>query len=117
MNTKRIFEGVLKIKKLIFVLLPFILTVSLFACNNLKEVQHYEQTEKKSIVSSEGYKQKVIIMDNVNDPLPPEARNIQYMPNKSTPQQIPNANLKDPIVITKMPYSEKNRPLYASKYF
>jgi hypothetical protein len=66
--------------------------------------------KKKSIVSSVGYKQKVIIMDNVNDPLPPEAKKVQSMPNKSEPQQLPNANLNDPIVITKMPYSEKDRP-------
>jgi hypothetical protein len=97
-------------KKLIVILLILLFSVYLFGGNNTKEEQDNDQPKKKSIVSSEGYKQKVIIMDNVNDPLPPEAKIVQSMPNKSEPQQLPNANLNDPIVITKMPYSEKDRP-------
>jgi hypothetical protein len=97
-------------KKLIFV--PFILMASivLFGCRHSAEVQDHEQMEKKSTVKREQLEQKFIIRDSVNDPLPPEAKNIQTMPTQKEPQQIPNANLNTPIVITKMPYSEKKRP-------
>jgi hypothetical protein len=94
------------------ILVPFILMVSiaLFGCNNSAEIQDDEQMEKKSTVKRERFEQKVIIRDSVNDPLPLEAKNIQVMPTQKEPQQIPNANLNTPIVITKMPYSEKKRP-------
>jgi hypothetical protein len=97
-------------KRLILVPLMLIVSVALFGCNNLEEVQDNEQMEKKSTVKRERFEQKFIIRDSVNDPLPPEAKNIQAMPAQKEPQQIPNANLNSPIVITKMPHSEKKRP-------
>jgi len=48
-------------------------------------------------------KRKFIILDSVTAPLPPEAKAIKSMPSSLAPQQLPNANWKDPIVITKMP--------------
>lgn len=56
-------------KNLILVLLS--LTVS--AANNTKEVQETKQIEKKSIVKRGLNEQKVIIMNSVSDPLSPEA--------------------------------------------
>jgi hypothetical protein len=44
-----------------------------------------------------------IILDSVDEPLPPNAENVQSMPNKSESQPLPNAELDKPIVITKMP--------------
>lgn len=50
---------------------------------------------------------QVIIRDSVDEPLPPTAKNVQTMPNKSEPQPLPNAELDKPIVITKMPIKKK----------
>ena len=91
-------------KKLILVTLTLILSVSLLGCSN-KEVGQE--------ISKEQYKRKFIIIDSVNEPLPPEAENVEYMPSDiGGPQLIPNAKFSDPIIITKMPYletkSEKN---------
>jgi type IV secretory pathway VirB10-like protein len=96
-------------KKLILVLLILMLGVALIGCNNSNKAPNNEQIEKNTTVKKDN-EQKVIIMNSVNDPLPPEARNVDSMPSKKEPQQIPNVNLNDPIVITKMPYSEKERP-------
>jgi hypothetical protein len=96
----------IKMKTLILVPLILMVSIALFGCSNSDN----EQMEKKLTVKREQFEQKVIIRDSVNDPLPPEAKNIQTMPTQKEPQQIPNANLNNPIVITKMPYSEKKRP-------
>lgn len=93
-------------KKFIFVSLFLTASIVLFACNSLEKARDNEQMKKKSTVR-EWFEQKVIIRNSVNDPLPPEVKNIQAMPTQKEPQQIPNANLNSPIVITKMPYSEK----------
>jgi hypothetical protein len=105
-----IIRGAKNMKRLILVPLIMMVSIALFGCSNSEEVQDNEQMEKKSTVKREQFKQKVIIRGSVNDPLPPEAKNIQAMPTQKEPQQIPNANLNNPIVITKMPYSEKKRP-------
>ncbi|QKY68351.1 hypothetical protein [Lentibacillus sp. CBA3610] len=65
-----------------------------------------KQTEAKSDVADREF----IIRDSVDEPLPPEAQEIEAMPEKFEPQQIPNANLNDPIVITKMPYGDEEKP-------
>jgi hypothetical protein len=44
-----------------------------------------------------------IILDSVEEPLPPNAKNVQSMPEKREPQPLPNAEHDKPIVITKMP--------------
>ncbi|WP_156291324.1 hypothetical protein [Oceanobacillus salinisoli] len=93
-----------------FTIVFLILSFVLFGCNNKQESQDKEQIEGKSIAENGQYEQKFIIMDSVDDPLPPEAKNVQSMPSKSEPQQIPNVNLNDPIIITKMPYSENEKP-------
>jgi hypothetical protein len=46
---------------------------------------------------------QIIILDSVEAPLPPNAKNLQSMPEKREPQPLPNAELDKPIVITKMP--------------
>lgn len=83
----------------------------LFGCsNNSQELQDKENNKDEVAVSKEKYERKYIILDSVDEPLPPEAKNVQYMPSKIEPQKIPNADLSDPIVITKMPHSENARP-------
>lgn len=82
------------------------LSFTLFGCNNFQEIQDTETSGNHSSKKEEHSEQKVVIMDSIEAPLPPEAENIQSMPRKSEPQQLPNANLDDPMVITKMPYSE-----------
>ncbi|WP_156291872.1 hypothetical protein [Oceanobacillus salinisoli] len=91
---------------IIFVTLSFVL----FGCNNTQESRDKEQMEEKSATENGQYEQKVIIMDSVDEPLPPEAKSVQSMPSKSEPQQLPNVNLSDPIIITKMPFSENVKP-------
>ena len=95
----------MSMKKIIVCILIFMLCITLFACSN---------TEVAQETKSKQYQQKIIIMDSVYDPLPPEAKNIEYMPNCLGPQQIPNTNLKDPIVITRMPYADKKTTSHTS---
>ncbi|WP_066070327.1 hypothetical protein [Neobacillus soli] len=85
-------------KNFLLGLLALIVSVALFGCN---------KTEAGQATKSEQYKQKIIIMNSVNDPLQPEAKNVEYMPSGLGPQQIPNALLDNPIIITRMPYSDK----------
>lgn len=60
--------------------------------------------------------QKFIIIDSVNEPPPPEAENVEYMPSDiGGPQVIPNAKFSDPILITKMPYTDKKNDANNSK--
>ncbi|MRG85996.1 outer membrane protein assembly factor BamD [Salinibacillus xinjiangensis] len=97
-------------KKLPIIFLTLTLSFVLFGCNKVQESQDKAQTEGKSLAVKGQYEQKIIIMDSVDESLPPEAKNVQSMPSKSEPQQIPNVNLDDPIVITKMHYSETEKP-------
>ena len=93
-------------KKLILVVLTLVVSSFLFGCNNIQKAQK-EPIKSTLYTDNEQYKRKVIIMDSVDELLPPEAKNIQSMPSKSEPQPIPNVNLNDPLVITKMPYVNK----------
>jgi hypothetical protein len=95
-------------KKLVFVAVALLLSASLFSCGDVND--EAQNKERKQEVKNQGFKREMIIVDSVNDPLPPKASNVQSMPSKNEPQQIPNANLNDPIVITKMPHFEKKRP-------
>ncbi|MBS4199576.1 hypothetical protein KHA93_07905 [Bacillus sp. FJAT-49732] len=99
------YKGMVFMKKLIICTFISTLSITLFACSN---------TEVAQETKSKQYKQKIIIMDSVYIPLPPEAKNIEYMPNGLKPQQIPNTHLKDPIVITRMPYADKKTTSYTS---
>ena len=85
-------------KKIILVPLTLLLIVALLLGFNNKELELDISKEQR----------KFIIIDSVNEPLPPEAENVEYMPsNIGGPQVIPNAKFSDPIIITKMPYSDK----------
>ncbi len=96
----------MEIKKLIWVLLPLVLSSFLSGCYNVvQESRVKEQFRGSSYIGKKQFKRKVIIMESVGDPLPSEAKNIKSMPNKSEPQQIPNVNLNNPLIITKMPHS------------
>lgn len=100
----------LYMKKISIIFLTLTLSVVLFGCNNYQDIQGNVLVEGKTAAVKGQHEQKIIIMDSVDAPLPPEARNIQSMPSISEPQQIPNVNVSDPIIITKMPYSENERP-------
>ncbi|RFU60291.1 hypothetical protein [Bacillus sp. V59.32b] len=80
-------------EKLILITCVSILGLSILACS------HQEDNEAAEFKQT---KRKFIMMDSVNEPLPPEVKNIDSMLNKPEPQQIPNANINDLIVITKM---------------
>ncbi|WML29342.1 hypothetical protein RCG24_15395 [Neobacillus sp. OS1-32] len=86
-------------KKLYLSTLTLTQSIALFGCTN--------STEIVKNTKEDHYKQKIIIMGSVNDPLPQEAKNVEYMPSNLEPQQIPNFNLKEPIIMTRMPYYEK----------
>ncbi|KKI90922.1 hypothetical protein WQ54_18505 [Bacillus sp. SA1-12] len=70
-------------------------------------MQDKEPAESLANTGEKPFERKVFIIDSIDTPLPPEAKNVQSIPNKSEPQQIPNANLNDPLVITKMPHSDR----------
>ena len=70
---------------------------------------------KELVLDISKEQRKFIIIDSVNEPLPPEAENVQYMPSDiGIPQVIPNAKFSDPIIITKMPYSDKGNNAVSS---
>ncbi|MCJ8006747.1 hypothetical protein ACFFF5_01490 [Lederbergia wuyishanensis] len=92
-------------KKFILCTFNSMLNITLIACSNTEIAQETRSKQDK---------QKIIIMDSVSIPLPPEAKNIEYMPSGLVPQQIPNTNLKDPILITRMPYADKKITSYIS---
>jgi len=92
-----------------FVLL--IVTCALLAgCGNAGAAHNPESADKQSAEKHDLPEREFIIRDSVDEPLPPEARDIEAMPEKFEVQQIPNANLHDPIVITKMPHGEDEKP-------
>lgn len=81
-------------KKSVFFLSIFTISSILLGCTKTNVVEE---------AKSEMYRQKIIILDSVNAPLPSDVQNVEYMPNALGPQQIPNADLTKPIIITKMP--------------
>ncbi|MBB2479325.1 hypothetical protein H5P36_03910 [Bacillus sp. APMAM] len=85
---------------LLFTMSTLLIVINLIGCEHPSK----RNDPRKPINIS---KRKFIILDSVNAPLPPEIKAIKSMPSTLEPQQIPNANWKDPIVITKMPL--KNR--------
>ena len=89
-----------KISAVLFVSLVFLVGCSMKEAKETEEVQ-------VTVAKSTEHKQEFIIMDSVDEPLPPEAKHIDHMPQKKEAQQIPNAKLSDPIVITKMPIPDK----------
>ncbi|UOQ92185.1 hypothetical protein MUO14_17050 [Halobacillus shinanisalinarum] len=93
-------------KKIATIFLTLSLCVVLFGCESTLKSQGKEQTEEKTFVDKKQIEQKIIIADSVDDPLPPEAKNVQTMPGKNEPQQLPNVDLSKPIVITEMPTIE-----------
>lgn len=94
-------------KRLILILLTVAISPILHGYNHSYKK---EQIGNEAPVSKIKIEQKVIITDSVDVPLPPEAKNVDSMPRKSDPQNIPNVNLRAPIVITKMPYSTHLNP-------
>ncbi|RWZ54579.1 hypothetical protein EQV77_13080 [Halobacillus fulvus] len=97
-------------KKITFIILTLSLSFVLLGCQSSKDSQKQEQAQKKALQDNEQIQQKIIIMDSVEEPLPPEAENVQTMPGKAEPQQLPNADISKPIVITKMPTTENKMP-------
>lgn len=82
----------------------------LAGCASAAPVQSPESADKQPAAKHELPEREFIVRDSVDEPLPPEAQDIEAMPERFESQQIPNANLHDPIVITKMPYGEKEKP-------
>jgi hypothetical protein len=91
------------LKTLLLSSLALTLSASLFGCSRTEKVQ------EQGAINHEPHQQKIIIRNNVNDPLPPEAQDVDAMPNNSGPQLIPKADPNKPIVITKMPYTFKGK--------
>jgi len=80
--------------------LPLIvLSIFLTACDS--------ESNQKIVRNENLPKQEIIIQDFIGQSLPPNAVGVKYMPDSTEPQKIPNVNLQDPIVITKMPYKER----------
>ncbi|WP_052158709.1 hypothetical protein [Halobacillus sp. BBL2006] len=96
-------------KKIAFIFVTISLFSVLVGCQNTSKDK--EKSEKKTVANNnQTEQQKIIILDSVDAPLPPEAKNVQSMPGKSEPQQLPNADLSKPIVITKMPAIDNKTP-------
>ncbi|MCK7605326.1 MULTISPECIES: hypothetical protein [Geobacillus] len=82
----------------------------MLACLAVFSLQLFLSNEPKESKTVEPFRQRVIIRDSVDDPLPPEVKKAGAMEEKNEPQLLPNVNLDDPIVITKMPQIDANRP-------
>ncbi|SHN73760.1 hypothetical protein [Desulfitobacterium chlororespirans] len=85
------------------------LSLALVGCNN-EEVSVEEKDQNTLSVESVQLERKVIIRNSIADPLPAEAQKALSLPGKGGPQQLPNVDLSTPIIITKMPYPERNKP-------
>lgn len=92
------------------------LSLALVGCSNVevsveeKEVSVEEKDQNTLSVESVQLERKVIIRNSIADPLPAEAQKALSLPGKGGPQQLPNVDLSTPIIITKMPYPEINKP-------
>ncbi|RDY69123.1 hypothetical protein DXT76_16850 [Halobacillus trueperi] len=96
-------------KKIAFTFVTMSLFFILVGCQNTSKDK--EQFEKKSVaINDQTEQQKIIIVDSVDAPLPLEAKNVQSMHGKNEPQQLPNADMSKPIVITKMPVVDNKTP-------
>lgn len=85
------------------------LSLALVGCSNV-EVSIEEKDLSTLSVESVQLERKVIIRNSISDPLPAEAQKALSLPDKGGPQQLPNVDLSTPIIITKMPYPERNKP-------
>ena len=85
------------------------LSLALVGCSNV-EVSIEEKDQNTLSVESAQLERKVIIRNSIADPLPAEAQKALSLPDKGGPQQLPNVDLSTPIIITKMPYPERNKP-------
>ncbi|KPD00286.1 hypothetical protein LR69_01576 [Geobacillus sp. BCO2] len=65
----------------------------------------------KTTERHEPFHQPIIIRDSVADPLLPHVKQAGAMETTSEPQLLPNVNLNDPIVITKMPHRQKTKDI------
>ena len=92
------------------------LSLALVGCSNVevsvekKEVSVEEKDQNTLSVESVQLERKIIIRNSISDPLPAEAQKALSLPDKGGPQQLPNVDLSTPIIITKMPYPERNKP-------
>ncbi|BAE84638.1 hypothetical protein [Desulfitobacterium hafniense] len=85
------------------------LSLALVGCSNV-EVSIEEKDQNTLSVESVQLERKIIIRNSIADPLPAEAQKALSLPDKGGPQQLPNVDLSTPIIITKMPYPERNKP-------
>ncbi|HLS09120.1 hypothetical protein [Lentibacillus sp.] len=92
------------------IVLLIIICSLLAGCGNAGAAHNPKSADKQLTKKHAFQEWEFIIRNSVDEPLPPEARDIEAMPEKFEAQQIPNANLNDPIVITKMPYSKDEKP-------
>ncbi len=97
--------------KKVVILIASVLALSLVlvGCSNV-EVSVEEKEQNTLSVESAQLERKVIIRNSIADPLPAEAQKALSLPDKGGPQQLPNVDLSTPIIITKMPYPERNKP-------
>ncbi len=97
--------------KKVVILIASVLALSLVlvGCSNV-EVSVEEKDQNTLSVESVQLERKVIIRNSIADPLPAEAQKALSLPGKGGPQQLPNVDLSTPIIITKMPYPEINKP-------
>ncbi|MFC0298857.1 hypothetical protein [Geobacillus jurassicus] len=76
----------------------------LFVCAAILHLKPFESDKTKEPKASTSFHQHIIIRNSVDEPLSPSVKQAGAMKQNSEPQQLPNVNVADPIVITKMPY-------------
>ena len=96
-------------KKMFLAASALALSLALVGCSNVK-VSVEEKDQSTLSVESIQLERKIIIRNSIADPLPEEAQKALSLPDKGGPQQLPNVDLSTPIIITKMPYPEINKP-------
>ena len=96
-------------KKMFLAASALALSLALVGCSNVK-VSVEEKDQSTLSVESIQLERKIIIRNSIADPLPEEAQKALSLPDKGGPQRLPNVDLSTPIIITKMPYPERNKP-------
>lgn len=108
-------------KGMVLTALALTLSLALVGCSNVEvnveasaaekvEASAEEKDQSDLSVESVQLERKIIIRNSIADPLPEEAQKALSLPDKGGPQQLPNVDLSTPIIITKMPYPERNKP-------
>ncbi|KDE50272.1 MULTISPECIES: hypothetical protein [Geobacillus] len=76
----------------------------LFVCAAILHLKPFEPDKTREPKASTSFHQHIIIRNSADEPLLPSVKQAGAMETNREPQPLPNVDLGDPVVITKMPH-------------